>query len=227
LFFPKVALLKKTADGIFECPAQAEFAMPIFKILQMQKMTSRFRFGGICLALCGLCALPATAQGRPQQDFAAGDGSHDFDFNTGVWKTHIRRLQHPLSGSSDAIELNGTVTVRKVWDGRAQLEEIEADGPNGHWEGTTLFLYNPLSHQWSQTFADSKNGILGRPLIGAFANGRGELVSQDSLAGRAILIRGVWSNITANAHHFEEDYSGDGGKNWEHVFVADLTRKTP
>jgi len=30
---------------------------------------------------------------------------------------------------------------------RAQLEEIEADGSSGHFEGLTLFLYNPQAHQ--------------------------------------------------------------------------------
>jgi hypothetical protein len=42
------------------------------------------------------------------------DGQHDFDFNVGVWKTRIRRVLDPLSGSTRSIELNGTVTVRKV-----------------------------------------------------------------------------------------------------------------
>jgi hypothetical protein len=50
-----------------------------------------------------------------------------------------------------------TVTVRPVWGGRAKLEEIEADGAKGHWEGLSLFLYNPQSHQWSQTFLNGKN----------------------------------------------------------------------
>ncbi len=35
----------------------------------------------------------------------ARDGSHDFDFNTGVWHTHIRRVLDPFSASSDAVEL--------------------------------------------------------------------------------------------------------------------------
>lgn len=36
----------------------------------------------------------------------AGDGQHDFDFNIGTWKTHIRRLLHPLSGSDEWVELD-------------------------------------------------------------------------------------------------------------------------
>src|SRR5579863_10210457 len=123
----------------------------------------------------------------------ARDGQHDFDFNFGEWRTHIKRLTHPLSGSTDAIELNGTVTVRKVWGGKAQLEEIEADGPKGHWEGMTLFLYNPKAHQWSMNFANSNDGTLGAPNIGEFKNGRGEFYDQELIHGRAMLVRSVWS----------------------------------
>ena len=52
------------------------------------------------------------------------DGQHDFDFNIGTWNTHIKRLQHPLTGSNAWVELEGTVVVQKVWNGRAQLEEM-------------------------------------------------------------------------------------------------------
>src|SRR5260370_33301535 len=73
----------------------------------------------------------AAGEAAPPPAIAPSDGQHDFDFNIGVWKTHIKRILDPLSGSANSIELNGTVTVRKAWDGRAHLEEIEADGPNG------------------------------------------------------------------------------------------------
>jgi hypothetical protein len=171
--------------------------------------------------------LPAGAAGETAQPAKAAvrDGAHDFDFNFGVWRTHIRRILDPLSGSTDSIELNGTVTVRKVWDGRGQLEEIEADGPNGHWEGLTLFLYNPAAHQWSQTFANSKSGVLTPPLIGAFKDGRGELFAQDTFHDRSILVRTVWSEITPDSHHFEQSYSDDGGKTWAPAFIASLTRE--
>jgi len=153
------------------------------------------------------------------------DGQHDFDFNIGVWKTHIKRVLDPLSGSTQSVELNGTVTVRKVWDGRAQLEEIEAEGPNGHWEGLTLFLYNPEAHQWSQNFVDGKVGVLTLPQIGSFKDGRGELFASDTVNGRTILVRGVWSEIKPDSHRFEESYSDDGGKTWAPAFIANLTRE--
>src|SRR5208337_5234987 len=69
---------------------------------------------------------PATEAAHEQ----ARDGQHDFDFNLGTPETHIKRLTNPLTGSTTWSNLNGTVTVRKLLNGRAQLEEIEADGPN-------------------------------------------------------------------------------------------------
>jgi hypothetical protein len=169
-------------------------------------------------ALIGAAAMPATAADLH-------DGQHDFDFNEGVWKTHITRILDPLSGSPNSMEINGTVAVRKVWNGRAWLEEIEADGPDGHWEALTLFVYNPTAHQWSQSYINGKIGTLDPPLIGSFRDGRGELFSQDTFNGRSILVRAVWSQIKPDSHHFEESYSDDGGKTWKAAFIANLTRE--
>ena len=174
-----------------------------------------------------LSALLFAAQALPCFAAEPRDGAHDFDFNIGTWHTHIKRQTKPLTGTSEFVERDGTVTVRKVWDGRAQLEEIATDGPNGRWGGMTLFLYNPQAHQWSQTFADSDTGVLQLPLIGSFKAGKGELYSVETLDGRTILVRGTWSDIKPDSHHFQEDYSDDGGKNWEPVFIADLTRIKP
>jgi hypothetical protein len=147
---------------------------------------------GISLSALALSA--ATAQPGAASP-TVRDGQHDFDFNFGVWKTHIRRLKEPLTGSTDYVEMNGTVTVRKLWNGRAQLEEIEVDGPAGQWQGLTLFLYDPKAHQWSQTFVNSAVGSLSGGLIGEFRDRRGELYAQQSLGGRSTLIRGTWSDI--------------------------------
>jgi len=149
---------------------------------------------------------------------------HDFDFNPGIWHTEITRTGDPFTAPDQTMAMHGTVTVRRIWGGRAQLEEIEADGPKGHWEGLTLFLYNPKSHQWSQSFINSSMGTLDLPLVGDFKQGRGELYSEDTFKGRSILVRGVWSDIEQNGHRYNESYSDDGGKTWKQAFRANVTK---
>jgi len=172
----------------------------------------------------GSHSLPVSAQ-APAAAQQLRDGQHDFDFHFGTWHTHIRLLVHPLTGSDTWVESDGTVTVRKIWDGRANLEELEADNSTTPFKGMTLLLYNPEAHQWSQAFVNINDGTLNTPLIGEFKNGRGEFYGQERCNGRTILVRFVWSDITADSYHVEQSYSADGGKIWESNFVANLTRE--
>jgi hypothetical protein len=152
------------------------------------------------------------------------DGQHDFDFEIGSWKTHLKRLAHPLTGSTTWMEYEGTTLVRKIWNGRANLVELEVDGPNSHIEALSLRLYNPDSHQWSLNFASSGGGALGVPTVGEFKNGRGEFFDQETVNGRAIYVRFVISEITPNSCRFEQAFSDDGAKTWEVNWVATDTR---
>jgi len=152
------------------------------------------------------------------------DGQHDFDFDIGVWKTHLKRLVQPLSGSTTWVEYQGTTVVRKVWGGRANLAELEADGPSGHIEVLSLRLYNPEAHQWSLNSANVKTGTISIPTIGEFKNGRGEFYDTETINGRSILVRNVWSDITPNSCRFEQAFSDDGGKTWEVNWIALDTR---
>jgi hypothetical protein len=178
---------------------------------------------------CALCSGASSSQPDPSRAQPAtaqkGDGQRDFDFELGSWKIHLKRLQHPLTGSNTWVEFDGTSVTRKVWNGRSQIEEFEVDSPTGHIEGLTLRLYNPESHQWSLYWANSKNGAMGGPPnVGEFKNGRGEFFCQDTYNGRLVLVRYVWSGITPNSAHFEQSYSDDGGKTWEVNWITDQTR---
>lgn len=167
---------------------------------------------------------PDAAQTRVQHATTEHDRQHDFDFEIGTWKTHLRRLVHPLAGSTTWIEYEGTTIVSKVWNGRANLVELKADGPGTHFEGLNLRLYNPESHQWSLNFAGSSGGGLSQPTIGEFKNGRGEFFDQETLNGQAILVRFVISDITPDSCRFEQAFSEDGGKTWEVNWIATDTR---
>jgi hypothetical protein len=172
----------------------------------------------------GFGPVPVSAQ-APAAAQQLRDGQHDFDFHIGTWHTHIRLLVHPLTGSNTWVESDGTATVRKIWDGRANLEELEAGSSTASFKGMALLLYNPQSHQWSQAFANVNGGALNTPLTGEFKNGRGEFYGQEKYNGRTILVRFVWSDITADSYHVEQSYSDDGGKTWEPNFAANLARE--
>jgi hypothetical protein len=188
-----------------------------------------------CLLVCALVAAAQsvqvyaqtnaeTAQGTVERAPARRDGQHDFDFEIGTWKTELSVLQRPLTGSKTWVRYEGTSVVRKVWDGRANLVELQAKGSAGHIEALSLRLYNPESRQWSLNFSNSRSGTLSPPSYGEFRNGRGEFLGQEMLDGRAILVRFVISNITADSCRFEQAFSDDGGKTWEVNWIATDTR---
>jgi hypothetical protein len=196
-------------------------------------MTSIQRLGSYVLwCMAGLvlhasCALAQTApaQSGSQRAAAAKDGQHDFDFEAGNWKIHLKRLVHPLTGSHTWVEFDGTSVTRKLWDGGAELEQFKTDGPSGHVEGLTLRLYDPQSHLWSLYWANSKTGTLSLPAtVGAFKDGRGEFYDQETFEGKPILVRYSWSGITPSSAHFEQAFSDDWGKTWEVNWITDQTR---
>jgi hypothetical protein len=164
------------------------------------------------------------ARTGPSSTLERRDGGHDFDFETGTWKTHLKLLQHPLSGSTSWVEYEGTTVVRKVWNGLANLVELDANGPAGRIQALSLRLYNPQSRQWSLNFSNSRTGTLSPPSIGEFKNGHGEFFDQETLDGRAIFVRFVISVITPDSVRFEQSFSGDGGKTWELNWIATDTR---
>jgi hypothetical protein len=206
-----------------------------------KKSDSRFAFcllagldvfpAGVFLAALGFGALSnASAQNstpaKPPRPITAAprDGQHDFDFHIGTWKTYLWRLQQPLTGSNTWVEYEGTTVVRKVWNGRANLVELDVKGPTGRIEALSLRLYNSESRQWSLNFSSVKSGNLSPPTIGEFKNGHGEFFNQETLNGRAILVRFVISKITPDSWRFEQSFSEDGGKTWEVNWIAIDTR---
>jgi hypothetical protein len=172
------------------------------------------------LCSCALLGLLAAAQTPP----APHDPQHDFDFELGKWHTHLRRRLSPLTGSNTWTEMDGTSVVRPVLNGRGNLVELVADGAGRHLEAINLRLYHPESKQWYLHFANAANGEMTQPTIGGFRNGRGEFYDQETFNGRAVFVKFVISEITADSCRFEQSFSDDGGKTWEVNWIAVDTR---
>ena len=156
-----------------------------------------------------------------QTPIAAPDGAHDFDFETGTWRTTLRRLLSPLSGSTTWARYEGTTVVRPLLDGRFNTAELRVTGPSGEIVGVALRLYDPTARQWSLNYATARGGTLTAPVFGGFRDGRGEFYGTDTMNGRLILVRFIISDITATSVHFEQAYSADGGRTWEVNWIAD------
>jgi len=161
---------------------------------------------------------PAPLPGQPR------DGTHDFDFLAGKWRVHHRRLRRPLSGANDWYEFEGSAVERTLWEGRANLEEIEAEMPGGRLRALALRLYDPGSRQWSIHWSNSATGTLDRPMIGEFRDGRGLFVCQEVFDGRAVLQRFIWTSSGPDACRWEQAYSADCGASWETNWIMEFTR---
>lgn len=183
----------------------------------------------ILVIVFSLFSLVAVAQNKQAPEGTEGTKSqaghqHDFDWELGDWRVRLRRLLHPLTGSKSWVEFEGTAHVRRVWNGRANLLELELNGPAGHIEGLSLRLYHPQSEQWSVYFATSDDGTLGTPMAGQFQNGRGEFSDRELFRGKMIDLHFVFSHITEKSFHGEQSFSPDRGKSWETNWIEDFTR---
>jgi hypothetical protein len=179
----------------------------------------------VVLCSAGLAGATPAVSGVPGQQATERDGQHDFDFIFGRWKIHLKRRRSSAGAAESWSEFEGYGVYRKIWDGRANLNEFEANSPDGHIEGLTLRTYNPKTRQWSLYWASSRDGILAEPQAGKFHDGVGEFYAFDTIDGKSVFVRYVWSKITASSVHFEQAFSADGGKTWDVNWISDMSRE--
>jgi hypothetical protein len=144
-------------------------------------------------------------------------GVHDFDFFVGKWQTHSRKLKERLTGSHDWEEFDGTIRSFKLMTGLANVDDTEFDMPEGIYRGVAPRAYDPKTGLWAIWWIDGRNphGALDPPVKGRFVHGVGTFYADDTLRGKPIKVRFVWSDITPTSARWEQAYSGDGGKTWE------------
>jgi hypothetical protein len=156
-------------------------------------------------------ALPDTPVGMPQ----------DFDFEHGRWHTSLRRLLKPLSGSDQWADYSGTSNVHSLMQGRANLVELDVNGPQGRIQGVSLRLFDTERKRWTLNFSNVQSGTLEIPMSGGFANNRhGVFYSAETFKGQPIIARFVVDILDNDNCRFEQAFSADGGKTWEVNWIA-------
>lgn len=171
-----------------------------------------------CFAVLMVTLCPLYSVAQISDD--SRNGLHDFDFEIGKWRTHLKVLKNPLSGSNTWTEYNGTTEVTKLLNGSANLVELDVKGPSGRIEALSMRLYNPKTGLWSLNFAGANDGAFSTPTIGSFEEGKGIFYNHEPYKGKTILVRFIISDITTRSCRFEQAYSEDEGKTWEINWIA-------
>jgi hypothetical protein len=208
----------------------AQWLLPQFKggIMNIQH-----RAGMLALLILNL-VLPGQLTAQSQQGSGAGmnqtesavPGLHDFDFLVGHWKAHHRKLKQRLANNHEWIEFEGTLLNQPLMGRYSNVDDTVLSVPGALYRGVALRSFDPKTQQWSIWWLDSRTPSepLDPPMIGDFHNGVGTFYGNDTVKGKRVRARFLWSNITPTSAHWEQADSPDEGKTWETNWVQDIER---
>jgi hypothetical protein len=184
----------------------------------------KFSLAAALMLLSGI-SLATQDHLQPRQ---GGDlsGLHAFDLRAGCWTIHNHVLKERLAYSHDWFDYDGTQRLWITMGGYGNVDDTELHRPDGTYYGVTVRTYDPKTGTWSIWWYDGRDpsGDLDPPVRGRFKDDVGSFSSDDSLRGKPIKVRFTWSGITASAAHWEQAFSGDGGKTWETNWTADFSK---
>jgi hypothetical protein len=150
----------------------------------------------------------------------------DFDFFIGSWRVAHRRLRERLVGSNEWVEFAGTTVVQKVLGGMGNIDDNTLELPGDPYRAVTLRTFDVKTQQWSIWWLDGRNpGSLDTPVVGEFQDGVGTFYANDTLGGRPIRVRFVWSIPSHNTPRWEQAFSADEGRSWETNWSMEFTRQ--
>ena len=147
---------------------------------------------------------------------------NDFDFFFGSWNVTNRRLRTLFVGGDDWVTFPGTSTCQPIFNGGGNTDEIVF--PTLGTRGFTLRLFDVERKEWSLYWASSRTGLFYPPVVGTFADGRGDFYGDDTHEGKPIRAHFIWSDITPTSARWEQEFSADGGQTWESNWVMEFTR---
>jgi hypothetical protein len=153
------------------------------------------------------------------------DHAHDFDFLVGNWIVHHRRLKERLAGSHDWVVFTGRCRMVMTMGGYGTMDDNEIGLPGDAYRAMGIRSYDPKTRTWAIWWLDGRDPhSIEPPVAGNFHDGVGTFEGDDTLRGKPVKVRFIWSGITADSAHWEQAFSPDGGKSWETNWIMDLTR---
>jgi len=158
--------------------------------------------------LAALVAAPAAhPQSPPGPAPCEAPERRQLDFWIGEWD-----LTWPDGGK-------GTNVIRREMDGCVVTERF--DSPT--LKGMSVSTYDPASKRWLQTWVDNNGSYM--TFAGGLEGGRMSLSREATIAGKPVLQRMVWGNVTPDSLDWSWERSDDGGKTWRVVWPIHYKRR--
>lgn len=152
-------------------------------------------------------------------------GLHDWDFITGRWTVRHRRLVARLAGSDEWQEFAGTSELWHLMGGAGNVDDNWVDLPGDPYRAASLRSFNATTGEWSIWWLDGRHpGVLDVPVVGRFVDGVGRFEADDTVNGRPIRVRFLWTRIDTSSPRWEQAFSADDGQTWETNWEMDFTR---
>jgi hypothetical protein len=127
--------------------------------------------------------------------------------------------------AGDWIEFDGTMSTRPILGGSGNLEDNVLSKPGDEYRAVALRSFDPADGTWAIWWLDGRAPHrLDVPVVGGFADGIGTFFADDTLDGRAIRVRFVWTRQGADSLRWEQAFSTDGGESWEVNWEMAFTR---
>jgi hypothetical protein len=180
---------------------------------------------GAALSLYPFSTEPTTFQRSSMNLPLDPNAPADFDFFMGSWRVRHKRLKERLVGATEWEQFNGLCVAHKTLGGFGNIDDNMLELPAGAYRAVTMRAYDPKAKTWSIWWLDARHpGALDVPVVGRFENGVGTFLANDTLNGKPIVVRFLWSLPKPSQPRWEQAFSPDGGKSWETNWVMDFVR---
>lgn len=149
----------------------------------------------------------------------------DFDFFMGCWRVQHRRLKERLTACTDWQEFDGVSTVRPILDGQGNIDDNVLNLPGETYRAASIRTFEPGTKRWAIWWLDARDPhSLGTPVVGSFERGVGTFYAEETIDGRPITVRFLWTQTDTPTPRWEQAFSADGRGTWETNWIMDFTR---
>lgn len=149
---------------------------------------------------------------------------HTFAFQTGAWRVRHRKLARRLAHDTEWITFEGSCRAQELLGGAGNVDDFVLDDPAGTYRAATFRRIDPATDEWVIYWADARRDGLDPPVRGRFADGVGTFFGRDTLDGRPIHVRFIWSDIGPDHARWEQAFSRDG-EAWEVNWIMEFERR--